>query len=207
MKRNTPTPNNTEARFPGFDVLEQVKHWDAATTAVVVRRLGPPPSIRFFSPQEEATASALFDQLLYQTREPRVPVVNLVDARLAENETDGWHFEKMPPDADAWRKSLAALEGESQHRHGRAFSSLNYSEQASILQAIYDLGEKEWWGLPAKDVWSLWTRYACSAFYSHPWAWNEISFDGPAYPRGYKNLGINRRESLEVNDSETQLDD
>ena len=28
-------------------------------------------------------------------------------------------------------------------------------------------------------VWSLWTRYACTAFYSHPWAWNEIGFGGP----------------------------
>ena len=26
------------------------------------------------------------------------------------------------------------------------------------------------------------------AFYSHPWAWNEIGFGGPAYPRGYMRL-------------------
>ena len=30
----------------------------------------------------------------------------------------------------------------------------------------------------------------CSqAFYSHPWAWNEIGFGGPAYPRGYARFG------------------
>jgi hypothetical protein len=28
-----------------------------------------------------------------------------------------------------------------------------------------------------------------SGFYSHPWAWNEIGFGGPAYPRGYMRLG------------------
>ena len=27
------------------------------------------------------------------------------------------------------------------------------------------------------------------AFYSHPWAWNEIGFGGPAYPQGYMRLG------------------
>jgi hypothetical protein len=70
-----------------------------------------------------------------------------------------------------------------------------------LLQKINDLGEKEWHGVPAKRVWSLWTRYACSAFYSHPWAWNEIGFPGPAYPRGYKNLGVNRLESYEVPDN------
>ena len=58
----------------------------------------------------------------------------------------------------------------------------------------------DWHGLPAKHVWSLWTRYACAAFYSHPWAWNEIGFGGPAYPRGYKNLGPDKREPWEVKD-------
>ena len=47
-------------------------------------------------------------------------------------------------------------------------------------------------------MWSLWTRYACTAFYSHPWAWNEIGFPGPAYPRGYKNPGVDAREPFEV---------
>jgi hypothetical protein len=54
-----------------------------------------------------------------------------------------------------------------------------------------------WHGLPASHVWSLWTRYACTAFYAHPWAWNEIGFGGPAYPRGYKNAGLGKREPWE----------
>jgi len=32
-------------------------------------------------------------------------------------------------------------------------------------------------------------RAILAAFYSHPWAWNEIGFGGPAYPRGYIRLG------------------
>ena len=39
-------------------------------------------------------------------------------------------------------------------------------------------------------------RYACTAFYAHPWAWNEIGFGGPAYPRGYKILGTRRPGAL-----------
>lgn len=50
-------------------------------------------------------------------------------------------------------------------------------------------------------MWSLWTRYACTAFYAHPYAWNEIGFPGPAYPHGYKNPGLNRREPFEVRDA------
>ena len=38
--------------------------------------------------------------------------------------------------------------------------------------------------------WSVVMRYALSALYSHPWAWNEIGFGGPAYPRGYMRMGV-----------------
>ena len=40
-------------------------------------------------------------------------------------------------------------------------------------------------------------RSVLSAFYSHPWAWNEIGFGGPAYPRGYARLEAGQRESWE----------
>jgi hypothetical protein len=50
-------------------------------------------------------------------------------------------------------------------------------------------------------VWSLWTRYACTAFYAHPAAWAEIGFPGPAYPRGYKNAGVGKLEPFEVRDA------
>jgi len=27
-----------------------------------------------------------------------------------------------------------------------------------------------------------------NVYYAHPWAWDEIGFGGPAYPRGYMRL-------------------
>ncbi len=68
-------------------------------------------------------------------------------------------------------------------------------QQGQLVQAVQDADE--WHGFEAEHLWSLWTRYACTAFYSHPWAWNEMGFGGPAYPRGYKNMGIDRREGWE----------
>jgi hypothetical protein len=38
-------------------------------------------------------------------------------------------------------------------------------------------------------LWKVAMRYVCQAFYSHPWAWSEIGFGGPAYPRGYGAFG------------------
>jgi hypothetical protein len=187
-------------RYPGFSTLAQAGHWDRATAAVVESRLGMPPDIRFFTPAEEAAARSLFDQLLAQHGELRVPVVNMVDARLAEEQTDGWHYDNMPRDGEAWRATLAALDREATSRAGCTFPCLDPGQQAALLQDICTLHQELWHGLPADRVWSLWTRYACTAFYSHPLAWDEIGFAGPAYPRGYKNLGVDRLDPFEVRD-------
>ena len=52
-------------------------------------------------------------------------------------------------------------------------------------------------GIDCKHAWAVVTRMTLSAYYAHPWAWNEIGFGGPAYPRGYARLGLGQRESWE----------
>ena len=60
--------------------------------------------------------------------------------------------------------------------------------RAWSIGAIPFDGEHAWEDLDAEVAWSVVMRHAQSAFYSHPWAWNEIGFGGPAYPRGYMRL-------------------
>jgi hypothetical protein len=154
--------------------------------------------LRFFTVREQATAGALFDVLLDQRGEPRVPVLQMVDARLAEAETDGWRHEALPEDGEAWRATMRFLDDDACQGYGRGFHELPEADQQALVGDVQDA--EVWHDLPAKWVWSLWTRYAAAAFYSHPWAWNEIGFGGPAYPRGYKNIGVNAREPWEVPD-------
>ena len=194
------TPGSGPERFPGFDVMSQLPRWDPATAAVVESRLGPPPAPRFFSPAEEATATALLNLILGQEEEPRVPVTAMIDARLAEAQTDGWRYADMPEDGQAWRDTLAYLDADAEVKYAAAFAECPAADQRALIQAVQDLGSGDWHGRPAVRVWSLWTRYACTAFYAHPWAWNEMGFPGPAYPRGYKNKGMGRREPFEVAD-------
>jgi hypothetical protein len=194
-------PKDGGDRFPSFHVISQAKHWDAATRKVVEARLAEPAAVSFFTPAEAATATALFDQLLFQRTGPRIPVMQSVDTRLAEGQTDGWHYSTMPTDASAWRQSLAGLDIDASEDRGTAFVLCDWEDQSVILQAVQDRGSHQWHGMVASYVWSLWTRYACAAFYAHPWAWDEIGFAGPAYPRGYKNLGVDRLEPFEVRDA------
>jgi hypothetical protein len=217
------TPRGGPERFPGFDVFAEQRRWDPATAAVVNGRLGPPPDLRFFSPEQEAIATALLDLLLgqqdpdprtvlgarqadQQRGRPRIPVTAMIDSRLAEAETDGWRYADMPEDGQAWRDTLGFLEEDAQAKHGRGFAGLPASDQAALIQVVQDTGPGDWHGLPASRVWSLWTRYACTAFYAHPWAWNEMGFPGPAYPRGYKNIGVGKREPFEVPDAQPASD-
>jgi hypothetical protein len=184
-------------RFPGYDVVARASSWDRVTAGVVLARLGPPPRLRFFTPTEEAAGRALVDRLLAQDDEPKVPVLELIDSRLAEGEIDGWRYDDMPEDGIAWKQSLDHLDAVARVRApGAVFATLDRHSQIDLLESIRTADQ--WHGLPAARVWALWMRYACAAFYSHPWAWNEIGFGGPAYPTGYKNLGVDGRESWEV---------
>jgi hypothetical protein len=178
------------------------------TAGVVLKRVGRPPDIRFFTPAEEAAATALCDRLLGQDQDggPKVEVVPRIDARLAERETDGWRYADMPEDGQAWRDSLRFLDEDSRGACSRELAGASLDGQRAVIQAVQDLGAKEWHGLNAAHVWSLWTRYACTAFYAHPSAWNEIGFPGPAYPRGYKNPGVGAREPFEVADAHPSRD-
>ncbi len=155
------------------------------------------PPLRFFSADQEPTARALVDRLLAQDDEPRVPVIEMIDQRLLEQPRRRVPYEDMPEDWEAWPRSIEMLDDDAHASFGRSFSELGVRDQMQLVEKIRCL-DGDWHGLPANHLFKLWMRYACDAYYSHPWAWNEIGFGGPAYPRGYKNLGLGKREPWEV---------
>src|SRR5438270_7352189 len=120
-------------RFPGYDVLDTIDTWDAVTAGVVLARLGPPPPLRFFTVAEQAVGAALFDQLLDQCSEPKIPVLELVDARLVEGIIDGWRYADMPEDGDAFRQTFAGLDADARDARGRPFHELSNDAQASLV--------------------------------------------------------------------------
>jgi hypothetical protein len=195
-------------RFPGFDVLNQAPHWDQVTKDLIEARVRTsPPAVTFFSATERGCAHALLNDLTGQDRDDApVPVTQLVEARLAAGETDGWRYADMPEDGQAWRDTLGYLDADARARCGTAFAEAAEADRHRLIQAVQDLSGEDWHGLPAKHVWSLWTRYACTALYAHPDVWAEMGFSGPAYPRGYKNIGVDKLEPYEVRDADPSID-
>jgi hypothetical protein len=195
-------------RYPGFDVLNQAPHWDQVTKDLIEARVRTsPPAVTFFSDTERGCAHALLNDLTGQDRDDAsVPVTQMVEARLAAGETDGWRYADMPEDGQAWRDTLGYLDADARDRCGTSFAEAAEGDRHRLIQAVQDLSGEDWHGLPAKHVWSLWTRYACTALYAHPDVWAEMGFSGPAYPRGYKNIGVDKLEPYEVRDADPSID-
>jgi hypothetical protein len=132
-------PGAWGGRFPGFDTVAQASHWDQVTADVVLSRLRIPQELSFFTPAEEAAATALCDHLLGQDGDGdgRIPVVVVIDARLARMETDGWRYEDMPEDTQAWRDTLRYLDDDAQAQSGGAFAQCKSADQQALsLQAV-----------------------------------------------------------------------
>jgi hypothetical protein len=183
-------------RYPDFDVLDAADTWDAATRDVVLARLAPAGPLRFFTADEEPCLRAFCDRVLAQDAEPRVPVAEMVDAKLADGRLDGYRYADMPDDRDAWRLVLGGLDHTARSAYSDRFADCALARQEAIVSefAAGRLVGGSWEELNVARAWSVVMRAALSAFYSHPWAWNEIGFGGPAYPRGFMRLGGPGRE-------------
>ncbi len=200
-QRRGTTPQ-MHGRYPDFDVLEQSGHWDEVTRRVVLARLRPPP-LRFFDDAEARTLGAFCDVVLAQDADPRVPVLAFVDAKLHDGRLDGYTYADMPGDRETWRLVARGLD-----EAARAGGAPSYAEgedelRLAVCEAFAEarLAGGVWAQLPVVHAWAVVMRGALGAFYSHPWAWNEIGFGGPAYPRGYMRPGIGQKEPWEGDDA------
>lgn len=193
--------------YPRYSTLSQRNFWDAATRDEVESRVYNVPEIRFFRIEEIPLITAVVDRILPQDdRLPkrRIPIVNYIDERLFENKISGYRYEDMPEDREAHRLGLQAINKTAVALHGSPFVDLDTLRQDFILKSIHD-GEKlaahEIWARMSIDrYWQLLVQDCVAAYYAHPWAWDEIGYGGPAYPRAYTRLEGGLPEPWEVDE-------
>jgi len=193
--------------YPGFSTLSQKDFWDEATRRIVLDRVENIPAIRFFSPEEVELMTAVCDRILPQDDRDdlhKIPIVNRIDERLHENRIDGYRFDGMPTDQEAHRLGLQGIAEVAQHMFQRRFVGLSPLEQESVLQTLHDghppAGSSIWQQMAVSRYWLLLVQDVVGAYYAHPFAWDEIGFGGPAYPRGYMRLENGEPEPWEVNE-------
>ncbi len=200
-------PRAQPGYYPGFSTLSQQPFWDEATRTVVTKRIEQVPPIRFFTPDEARLLEAVAARILPQDDRDdahTIPIVPTIDERLWSGRIDGYRFEGMPPDPDAHRLGLQAIEAIAQHLYGRGFTALEPLEQDRVLQTLHDneppAAHDIWPHMPAKRFWMLLVQDVIEVYYAHPYAWDEIGFGGPAYPRGYMRLENGQPEPWEVDE-------
>lgn len=189
-QRRGTTPQ-LHGRYPDFDVLAEVDHWDDVTREMVLQRVHDVPPIRFFDEGEARTIGAFCDQLTAQDSEPRIPVLAFLDEKLHDNKGAGYQYFDLPSDQETWRTIARGLDEEARALGRDSFALLLHHEQNEICHrfANGELYGGAWATLNVSRAFKVAVRDVCEQFYSHPWSWNEIGFGGPAYPRGYAAFG------------------
>jgi len=190
--------------FPDYDVLAKwdSPSWNDQTREVVRQRLESVPERHFLSAGQWALLEAVVARLIPQPdREDPVPIVPWIDQKLRNNEGSGYRYADMPPLREAWTRGLDAIAEEARHRHGKTFEELGPDEQDSLLKAIEDNKAESgaWAELPPGGFFTHHLlKTVVGIYYSHPSAWSEIGFGGPASPRGYARLGFDQRDPWEA---------
>jgi len=149
------------------DVLASVDTWDRATREVVTRRLQMHGPLRFFTVQEEPTLRAFCDVATAQDSEPRVPVAEMVDDKLAAGRLDGYRYADMPRDPDTWRLVLRGLDEVARSRYGSGgFAACDPLAREAIIAALADgsLSGGAWDGLDVSRAFSVCMRAILEAF-------------------------------------------
>jgi hypothetical protein len=126
----TPTPP-TQPLTPTFQTLLEGPHTAPQTRAALSARLTdttPPPQT--FSATELRTLHALIDTVI-----PNAPpnLTTRLDEALAQPKADGWRFDILPSDAEAWHQGLASLDAAAHRAHGVTFLALTPTLRHALL--------------------------------------------------------------------------
>jgi len=190
--------------YPTYDVLDKwdTPSWNDQTRAAIGQRLREVPQRRFLSEEQWSLLQAIVDRLMPQPdREEPVPIVPWIDALLHHNHTPGYRYADMPPMREAWVNGLKAIGAEARNRHGALFEQLSADDQDELLRDVeHNRVESRYWGdLPAGGFFRHHLlKEVVGIYYSHPHAWSEIGYGGPASPRGYARLGPDERDPWEA---------
>ena len=195
--------------YPDYNVLDKwdSPSWNEQTRAVVDSRLHDVPKRRFLSDEQWSLLEAICDRLIPQPdrEDDPVPIAPWIDDMLHHNHTPGYRYADMPPMRDAWRQGLDAIAAEAHDRHGKRFEDMSPEEQDSLLADVQENRvERRYWGdLPSGGFFlHHLLKSVVGVYYSHPAAWSEIGFGGPASPRGYARLGFDEHDPWEAREIE-----
>ena len=190
--------------YSSYDVLDKwdSPSWNDQTRETVRTRLDEVPPRQFLGAAQWSLLEAIAARLVPQPdREHPVPIVPWIDDRLSKDRLHGYRYADMPPMREAWTQALKAIGDECQDRFAKSFEQLSSEEQDGYLTDLQkgEVDARFWGDLPVQCFFSeILLKDVLEIYYSHPAAWSEIGFGGPASPRGYVRLGFDERDPWEA---------
>jgi pimeloyl-ACP methyl ester carboxylesterase len=147
------------------------------TRELLLERLEPrnPLPTALSEPQLQ-TLRAVVDRVIPQASSAPIDIAGFIEERLASGQGDGWRYDPLPPDRDAYAASLDALDLMAALLHERPFIALTGQEQDSLLTQIAAKGPIE---APHLFRWFEDLRAdAVQAWMSHPATLARIGYSG-----------------------------
>jgi gluconate 2-dehydrogenase gamma chain len=158
----------------------------------------------FFSSDELETLRAIGERLIVLGSSGIDPAAE-IDARLVAGTGDGWRYDAMPSDGEAYRLGLRGLEETARKRFGARFVALETVVQDRLLAAVQrgEVRGGAWARVaPARFFEDLLSEFT-EMYYSHPLAQEEIGYAGLADAPGWARIGLDELEDREPRPLET----
>lgn len=154
----------------------------------------------FFDPGALTTLRAACARLVLPPhREEPIDLASCIDQRLADAAGNGWRYDTMPPDSEAYRTGLAGLDQTARLRYGGAFHELEARRQDDVLLAVQrgDAEGPAWERIPAPRFFEELLTECVEFYYSYPLAQEEIGYVGMADGPGWQAIGLDQLEPRE----------
>ena len=183
--------------------LLDTPHVSEATRAALQARLNAPAAYapQFLAPETYALLEAVAARLFPQPDRPEAPIAlaPAVDQRLAEGRADGWRYDALPPDREAYRLGLGGIQEIAQAQFQADFTALNTEHQDAVLKTLASGTPPgtTWQTLDAGRFFEEMLAELTETYYAHPLAQEEIGYVGMADLPSWSKIGLNEKEERE----------
>jgi gluconate 2-dehydrogenase gamma chain len=188
--------------------LLNTPHVSEATRTAIQARLDAPAAYtpQLLAPEAYALLEAVAARLLPQPDRPEgpVPLAPAIDQRLAEGRADGWRYDTLPPDREAYRLGLGGIQEIAHSQFQVDFRALLPEQQDEVLQALANGTPpgKTWQTLNAGRFFEELLAELTETYYAHPLAQEEIGYVGMADLPTWSKIGLNEKEEREPAEKE-----
>ncbi|MBA3648703.1 MAG: gluconate 2-dehydrogenase subunit 3 family protein [Chitinophagales bacterium] len=154
----------------------------------------------FFNKEMFVTLRHICERLIPQpNRLHKVDLPGFLDEMLFKGEGNGWRYNQMPPDNEAFIKGMQGIEETSKLMFDAPFILLDITNQDKVLHSIQkDLAPgKTWQTIPSNLFFEELLAQLVEIYYSHPQAKEEIGEVAMADANGWQKIGLNELEPRE----------